>query len=54
VQNDVEAAKQWGQRVNGLTTQLVRLHREKAAQSTLRSPGKSTTEPMGAGNGHGT
>ncbi len=53
-QNDVEAAKQWGQRVNGLTTQLVRLHREKAAQSSLKSPGKSTTEPIGAGNGHGT
>jgi DNA primase len=52
-QNDVDAAKQWGQRVNGLTMQLVRLHREKAAQSSLRSSGNETTEPMGAGNGHG-
>jgi DNA primase len=52
-QNDVDAARQWGQRVNGLTMQLVRLHREKAAQSSLRSSGNETTEPMGAGNGHG-
>jgi DNA primase len=53
-QDDSQAAKQWGQRVNGLTAQLVRLHKEKAAQSSLRSPGTRTAEPMGAGNGHGS
>lgn len=35
-QGDVDTARKWGQKVNELTTQLVRLQREKAAQSSLR------------------
>ncbi len=36
-QNDGDAVKQWGQMVNGLTRQLVRVQREEAAHTSLRS-----------------
>jgi DNA primase len=35
-QGDSDAIRQWGQVVNGLAMQLVRLQREKAAQTSLR------------------
>ncbi|MGB9880113.1 MAG: hypothetical protein ACPLRM_05050, partial [Anaerolineae bacterium] len=35
-QGDAEAARRWAQKVNELTAQLVRLQKEKAAQSSLR------------------
>lgn len=35
-QGDAEAAREWAQKVTELTTQLVRLQREKAARSSLR------------------
>jgi DNA primase len=52
-EDDIASARQWGQRVNGLTMQLVRLQKETAVQTSLRSSSKSATEPVGAGNGHG-
>ena len=36
-QNDGDAVKQWGQMVNGLTKQLVRVQREEAAHTSLSS-----------------
>ncbi len=51
-QNDSETAKQWGRMVNGLAMQLVRLQKEKALQTSLRSSPRSTTE-SGAGDDHG-
>jgi DNA primase len=37
-QNDGQAARNWGHMVDGLAIQLVRIQREEAAQSTLKSP----------------
>ena len=37
-QSDGEAAKNWGRRVDELAGQLVRIQREKAAQSSLKMP----------------
>jgi DNA primase len=52
-QNDSETAKQWGRMVNGLAMQLVRLQKEKALQTSLRSSPRITMGSMGAGDDHG-
>jgi hypothetical protein len=43
-QSDGEAEKNWGRRVDELAIQLVRIQREKAAQSTLKSPRQEQTQ----------
>jgi hypothetical protein len=43
-QNDGEAARNWGRMVDELTTQLVRIQREEAAQSSLKSPRQEQTQ----------
>jgi len=42
-QNDGEAAKNWGRMVDELALQLVRIQREKAAQSSLKIPRQEQT-----------
>jgi len=43
-QNDGEAARNWGRMVDELTIQLVRIQREEATQSSLKSPRQEQTQ----------
>jgi DNA primase len=43
-QNDGEAARNWGRMVDELTMQLVRIQREEAAQTSLKSPRQEQTQ----------
>jgi DNA primase len=43
-QSDGEAAKNWGRMVDELAIQLVRIQREEAAQSSLKSPRQEQTQ----------
>jgi len=43
-QSDAEAAKNWGRMVGELSAQLLRIQREKAAQSSLKIPRQEQTQ----------
>ena len=46
-QSDAEAVKSWGRIVDELAIQLVRIQREKAAQSSLKSPRQEQVQAQG-------